>query len=183
MFSPIGAYYPLAFLIALCQYIDMFCINCFHTSTRVANSRPHKKYPSVWRRRKCPNCNTAFTTIERPSLAENKSVSLSDGSTEAFNIGKLIISISSAFSHASEKAQYESLWLAQTVEDILSTEYALITPEDITAVTHQTLKRFDPLAAMQYAARYRLITSTRRRGRPSHGPVERGPQTEESPSQ
>lgn len=160
----------------------MFCINCFHPNTNVANSRPHKKQPSVWRRRKCPDCGATFTTTERPSLTENRAVSLPDGSSEAFNTGKLIISIAGAFSHDPEKAKYDAQWLAQTVETALSVGYANITPDDIAAETHQALKRFDELAAVQYAAKHHLIRTTRRRGRPSHAPS-RGPRTDASPSQ
>lgn len=158
--------------------MDMFCINCFHTNTSVANSRPHKKQPAVWRRRKCSKCSGVFTTFERPSLADNKPVTLPSGEFDTFNLGKLIISISKAFTHDLKQAQYTTLWLAQTVEDTLSTEYKTIIPEDIEAVTHQTLKRYDELAAVQYAAQHQLISSTRKpRGRPSLR--ERGPQIRE----
>ena len=146
----------------------MFCINCFHKNTSVANSRPHKKQPAVWRRRKCSKCGEIFTTFERPSLADNKPVVLPSGETDIFNLGKLIISINKAFTHAPDEAEYNTLWLAQTIEDTLSTQHTVITPEDIEAVTHQTLKRFDELAAVQYAAQHQLISSTRKpRGRPS----------------
>jgi transcriptional repressor NrdR len=156
----------------------MFCINCFHTNTSVVNSRPHKKQPAVWRRRKCGNCGEVFTTFERPSLADNKPVVLPSGETGTFNLGKLIISINKAFTHAPDAAEYNALWLAQTVEDTLSTQHTTITPEDIEAVTHQTLKRFDELAAVQYGAQHQLISATRRpRGRPSLH--ERGPQIRE----
>ena len=40
----------------------MFCIKCFHAKTNVVNSRPKKKNPTVWRRRKCASCNYTFTT-------------------------------------------------------------------------------------------------------------------------
>jgi transcriptional repressor NrdR len=159
----------------------MFCINCFHTNTSVANSRPNKKQPQVWRRRRCPQCQAVFTTYERPSLADNTPISLSDGSTDTFNLGKLLLSISKAFTHSPMDAEYNALWLAQTVEDNLSTQRQVITPNDIEAATHQVLKRFDELAAVQYAAQHQLISSTRKRGRPSlrvHGPRSR-----ESPSQ
>ena len=146
----------------------MFCINCFSKNTRVTNSRPHKKQPNVWRRRQCPKCGMVFTTFERPSLAENKPVHLSPGKAEGFNLGKLVLSIAQAFAHDPKAAQYHSLWIAQTVEDSLSSQREVLTPEDITATTHETLKRFDELAAVQYAARHQLLTSTRRRrGRPS----------------
>lgn len=148
----------------------MFCINCFNKDTKVANSRPHKKQPSIWRRRRCPNCHTVFTTYERPSLAENKPVHLPGGKTEEFNLGKLIISISRALTHMPKEAQYSALWLAQTAEDMLSTECEVVTPEEIAAATHATLRRYDELAAVQYAAQHQLIISTRKRGRPSwHG--------------
>lgn len=159
----------------------MFCINCFHSSTRVSNSRPHKKSPSVWRRRSCERCGTTFTTLERPSLGDTKKIELPGGSSETFNLGKLLMSIAGSFTHAPEKAAYDSIWLAQTVEDTIIAEYTVITPDDIAAVTHQTLKNFDELAAVQYAAKHRLIASTRRgRGRPSLS--ERAPRTDESPS-
>lgn len=159
----------------------MFCINCFNTNTKVANSRPNKKQPLVWRRRQCTKCNATFTTYERPSLADNKLISLPNGKTDTFNLGKLILSISRAFTHAPQEAEYNALWLAQTVEDILSTEREVVTPEDIEATTHMTLKRFDELAAIQYAAQHKLISSTKRRGRPSlHG---HEPRTDASLSQ
>lgn len=159
----------------------MFCVNCFSKDTRVVNSRPHKKYAAVWRRRKCPECTTIFTTIERPSLAENTPVYLESGKSKAFNLGKLIISIARAFSHDPKAGEYQSLWLAQTVENTLSSQHKVITPDDIAAITHQVLQRFDELAAVQYAARHQLIVSTKRRpGRPSlRG---REPRIDESPS-
>lgn len=160
----------------------MFCINCFHTNTQVTNSRPHKKQPIVWRRRACKACGTVFTTYERPSLADNKRIQRDDGE-DTFNLGRLILSISQAFHHNPTEARENALWLAQTVEDALSTEYKVITPADIEAVTHQTLKRYDELAAVQYAAQHQLITSTRQKsrlGRPSLR--ERGPRSDGSPS-
>jgi transcriptional repressor NrdR len=158
----------------------MFCINCFHKNTKVANSRPNKKQPLIWRRRQCPECGNIFTTYERPSLADNKPVALPNGRTDTFNLGKLILSISKAFTHAPQAAEYNALWLAQNVEDILSTEREVVTPEDIEAATHTALKRFDELAAIQYAAQHHLISSVKRRGRPSLR--EHGPRTDELPS-
>lgn len=158
----------------------MFCINCFNPSTKVTNSRPHKRQPIVWRRHSCPQCQTVFTTYERPSLADNKPIQLPGGQTDTFNLGRLTLSIAAAFPHDKKDAQYNALWLAQTIEDELSTQYTTISPEDITAVTHGVLRRYDELAAVQYAARHRLISSVRRRGRPSLRAPERP--TDASPS-
>lgn len=146
----------------------MFCINCFYPSTKVTNSRPSNKEPNTWRRRHCAKCGTTFTTRERPSLTEATEVTPPGGSSkEPFNLGKLTLSIAKAFTHSRKDAQYNSLWLAQTVENTLSTQRETITTEDIGAVTHNILKRYDELAAVQYAAQHGLISSIRRRGRPS----------------
>lgn len=145
----------------------MFCINCFYPSTKVTNSRPHKKDPVVWRRRHCNKCGVTFTTRERPSLADTTSVRLPSGTEEPFSLSKLTVSIAKAFTHSKRDAEYSSLLLAQTVESTLSTQREAITTDDIEAVTHSVLKRFDELAAVQYAAQHGLISSIRRRGRPS----------------
>lgn len=145
----------------------MFCINCFHPTTQVTNSRPNKKQPLIWRRRSCPQCGTVFTTTERPSLAHTHKVHLPSGETRAFNLGKLTISLSRAFQHDPLEAEFATFELAQTIETTLIRELQTITPEDIEVVAHQVLKRYDELAAMQYAAQHQLITASKRRGRPS----------------
>lgn len=146
----------------------MICTNCFHKNTSVVNSRSPKKGHLVWRRRKCSNCGLVFTTIERPSLAHGIKIA-TDGSSESFNLGTLVISIAEAFTHAPEEGKRHALSLAETVETTLVSQLRQITKEDIEAVTHQILKRFDELAALQYAAKHQLITdaSLKRRGRPS----------------
>lgn len=145
----------------------MFCINCFYPSTKVTNSRTSKKEPNTWRRRHCTKCDATFSTRERPSLIDTTEVRLSSGAKEPFSLGKLTLSISKAFTHSKKDAQYNSLWLAQTVETTLATQREAVTAEDIGATTHGALKRYDELAAVQYAAQHGLISSVRRRGRPS----------------
>lgn len=145
----------------------MFCINCFHPTTNVTNSRSKKKSPLVWRRRSCVKCGTVFTTHEQPSLTDNVKIHLPGGRTSSFNLGRLILSISKAFTHSQETAKIYALSLAQTVEATLSTEVKHLSTEEITATTHAVLKGFDELAALQYAAQHELIVSTRKRGRPS----------------
>ena len=164
-FPTIHRTYPLAFCSAVCQYIDMKCINCFHVKTHVTNSRPHSK-PSVWRRRTCPKCQTTFTTYERPSLDEQP-ILAHDGQTMPFNIGRLTISIARSFQHNLHAARYDSLRLAETVEAKLLTSGTSLSADDIAAVAHATLKHYDPVAAVQYAAQHDLVTTTRRPGRPS----------------
>lgn len=144
----------------------MICINCFSPLTKVVNSRPNKKQPLIWRRRRCTQCGTIFTTLERPSLAHTRSVHTPSGE-QPFNLGKLIISLSEAFMHDPVQRETAVLELAYTIEMQLATETEIMTPDDIAAIAHQVLKRYDELAAVQYAAKHQLITSTRRRGRPA----------------
>ncbi len=145
----------------------MLCINSHDEPTKVLNSRASKKAPVVWRRRQGIHSHTIFTTYERPSLGENSPLTKEDGSSDTFNLGKLLLSIAASFSHNEHASQYDSLWLAQTVEDKLSMKTEALTPLLISQTTHETLKRFDELAAIQYAAKHHLISSVRKRGRPS----------------
>lgn len=145
----------------------MICINSSNEQTRVINSRAHKKLPVVWRRRQGVHSKITFTTYERPSLADHQ-VAHNNNSTSDFNLGKLIISISKAFTHNPHAAHYDSLHLAYTVEANLAMRSdTQLSTEIIAKTTHTVLKRFDELAAIQYAAQHHLITTIRRRGRPS----------------
>jgi transcriptional repressor NrdR len=144
----------------------MFCVNCLYPTTSVKNSRSKKNAALVWRRRFCSRCGRSFTTQEFPSLRDNKPVSNAHR-LSPFNLGKLIISISKAFPHSKHDAEFNSFELARSVENQLSTEREYITTDDIAAITHSTLKRFDQLAGMHYAMSHGLVTSVRKRGRPS----------------
>jgi transcriptional regulator NrdR family protein len=146
----------------------MICINCFHIKTSVANSRPHKKQPSVWRRRTCAHCRTTFTTHERVALSDQRQVSDGKSQMSPFNIGRLIISVSRAFSHDPSRGKGDALWLAQTIETSLVTQTSgNLTTDQLAHMTYGVLKKYDELAAVQYAAQHQLISSLRKRGRPS----------------
>lgn len=148
----------------------MICINCFHRKTAVTNSRPHKKASGTWRRRECPHCGQVFTTYEKPALDANIKVSYPapGGPISAtFSLSKLTLSIAASFSHDKLAQQLHSLPLAETVEQQLISEVRQPSSDDIAALTHQVLKRFDELAALQYAASHGLVEATRKRGRPS----------------
>lgn len=46
----------------------MYCINCWHDSTRVIDSRTSDDWKSIRRRRECENCNNRFTTFEKMEI-------------------------------------------------------------------------------------------------------------------
>lgn len=152
----------------------MICINCFHGKTKVTNSRAHKKQSGTWRRRQCESCRQLFTTYEKPALDESIKVlypgtTKQDNASAGFSLSKLTLSIAASFTHDNVARQLHSLPLAETVEQLLISQNSQPSADDIAAVTHQVLKRFDELAALQYAAGHGLVEATRssRRGRPS----------------
>jgi hypothetical protein len=70
--------------------------------------------------------------------------------------------------HDPTTRQLHSLPLAETVEQLLISQVQQPSVDDVAATTHQVLKRFDEVAALQYAVTHGLVEATRkRRGRPS----------------
>ena len=111
-----------------------------------------------------------FTTYEKPALDTKIQIHYpTDGLTLSapFSLSKLTLSIAASFTHDRQAQQLHSLPLAETVEQQLISQVQRPSSDDIAAVTHQALKRFDELAALQYAAAHGLVGATRRRGRPS----------------
>lgn len=146
----------------------MICIYCFHAKTKVTNSRSQKKSPIIWRRRTCLNCHKIFSSYERPSTDLLRVAHSLEDSLTPLSVGKLTLSIAKSFSHNLHSAEYDSMNLAQTVElKLLSLNKNPLVSDEIADITYETLKRYDELAAIQYAAQHHLITTVRRRGRPS----------------
>lgn len=147
----------------------MFCIKCFNPTTQVVNSRPHKKHPGVWRRRKCPHCGQLFTTDERPRLRDSQEVWHTNRKvTSRFNPGLLVISIANAFGH-NPLAGKQAAWdLMETVVQTLTIEFPEgLSNDDIAAVTHQVIERFDARAGLQYGLQHDLLTGKAARKRRS----------------
>ena len=197
--QPSGSY-PLVIFIAICHYIDMICVYCLTPDTSVVNSRPHKKHPHVWRRRRCATCHRTFTSYEeaapnhlwvvpgsqcplpvqprsstmpqaQPTPATQQTPRRPKGAQE-FSLGTLTVSINQAFTHCASNHGSTSYNLARTAVQQLARRAAqaqqyTISTADIAHTTHHILKRYDPVAALQYGARHGMVTSLRRRGRPS----------------
>jgi transcriptional repressor NrdR len=137
----------------------MFCIKCFNKDTQVTNSRPHKKQPSVWRRRYCPACGQIFTTDERPRLTASQKVwNHLSSESQPFNPGILTISIAKAFGHDPAGGKQSAWDLMETISNMLIIEYpSALSTDDIAAVTHQVLSRYDKTAGLQYALQHNLL--------------------------
>lgn len=148
----------------------MICIYCLQKKTTIPNSRPHKTAPSVWRRRLCGVCSNVFTTYERPSL-EDITVMDAASRQSSFSLGTLTVSIYNSLASAHHAtAGTTSYELARTVEQQLLMRYDVsvaITATAIADTAYRVLKNFDEISALQYGASHGIITSIRRRGRPS----------------
>ena len=149
----------------------MICIKC-SSDTKVTNSRPHKKTPSVWRRRECKACGTVFTTSETVADTTYQfTIKSPDDSKTDFSLPRLMLSIAPTLSHRQSAAVAdESYWLAQTVAQAIQvTATDTVAARALAEETYNTLSFFDATAALQYGARHGLIKNTAqrpRRGRP-----------------
>lgn len=149
----------------------MICIKC-SSDTKVTNSRPHKKTPSVWRRRECTACGAVFTTSEvvaDESYAFN--VKSPSSGLQTFSLPRLMFSIAASLSHRPAMSiADESYWLAQTIaQSLQATATDTVSSQAIAAEAYTVLSNFDATAGIQYGARHGLVLNSAqkpRRGRP-----------------
>lgn len=135
----------------------MQCIVC-GADTRVSNSRPHKTTPSVWRRRNCKSCGTAFTTWETVHDNDYTFIVRAGTHKSSFSLPRLLISIHASLAHRADSAVADdAYWLATTVAQQLKlTATNSVTVEALTHTTYETLLRFDRLAGMTYGTRHKV---------------------------
>ncbi len=130
----------------------MICIKCGQNNTQVINSRQNKKTATVWRRRRCKECSCIYTTYEDIALDQ---IEVDSGKNSLpFHHAKLLISIAGCFEHQPQKRAENAEALAKTVEAKLLQNGAKTTPQAICEVVYTSLKHFDRLASVQYAAKH-----------------------------
>lgn len=148
----------------------MICIKC-SADTKVINSRPHKKTPSVWRRRQCTACGTIFTTSEVVADVAYLFQVVSPAGKASFSLPRLMLSIVPCLEHrVGAQVADESYWLTQTVaQSIQATATDSIDVIAIAEETYNVLSHFDATAGITYGARHGLIRNSSqkpKRGRP-----------------
>ena len=142
----------------------MICIKCFHGKTSVVNSRPHKKAPSIWRRRQCAHCHAVFTTIETPELNGGLTID-----QRPLSMPRLTVTLAGYLTHHGEDAADDAAWLATTIVHTLwANRQTSTTRQEFTSTVHTVLERYDAAAGLRYATEHNLIKTTAapRRGRP-----------------
>lgn len=141
----------------------MFCIKCQSPSTYVINSRPSKKLPSIWRRRRCGDCGFTFTT--REEVAPEDFIIIAG---MPFSIPRLALSLL-AYLPADKESADTAYWLSRTVaEQLIKRQRYALSVGELKLSTKEVLERYDPRAGLQYELTNRLseVTKAPRRGRP-----------------
>jgi transcriptional repressor NrdR len=138
----------------------MICLKCNNPKTNVINSRQAKKQPETWRRRQCLKCKYIFTTYELP--AYDQIVVHTNGKDVPFHITTLSLSIASCFEHTpKDRANFTQSLTNTIIAKLIRLEKEPLSPNLIAHVTFDTLKTFDRLASIQYAARHADILSSK----------------------
>ncbi|MDB5184271.1 MAG: NrdR family transcriptional regulator [Candidatus Saccharibacteria bacterium] len=132
----------------------MVCLHCAH-DTQVINSRLQKRSNSVWRRRKCLNCQAVFTTIEVAQYHSSWLVSsgTARGALKPFSRDTLLLSIHASLQHRPNAVE-DAAALTETIIDKLrpNAHEGLIKNTDIATLVLATLNNFDAVAAVHYRA-------------------------------
>lgn len=142
----------------------MVCIYCGN-NTKVTNSRPRRRNPSVWRRRECLACVAQFSTNEQPDYASALAVADQALGVYPFVRDRLFLSLYRALGHRPD-ALVSATELTGTVIGKLfrssTQDQGMLTAELIARTSFETLKRYDPLAAGSYKAYHQAALGNRR---------------------
>jgi len=130
----------------------MVCIYC-GKDTQVINSRLQRRSNQIWRRRKCLNCKSVFTSQEAVDLPKSLSFRTSQNALQPFSRDILFISIFEACKHR-KHAIVDASGLTDTVLGRLRPYMtdAVIDSAQVIKTTLAVLKRFDKAASVFYAA-------------------------------
>ncbi len=130
----------------------MVCIFCGH-KLEVTNSRAQRKLNQVWRRRQCPDCQSLFTSTEAIDLSKSLRVQYHNRHLEPFQRDILFTSVYESCKHRKLPAK-DAMALTDTViARMLRKKYgAVVTRDQLVAITTVVLKHFDKAAATSYSA-------------------------------
>lgn len=130
----------------------MVCIYC-GGKTNVYNSREQVKLKQVWRRRRCLECNSVFSTIEKIDLSKTLLVKLKNGDVKDFSREKLFLSIHSSLGHR-QTALTDAVHITDTVIVNLFKimKGPIIELETLIDITIKVLSNFDRAASTHFAA-------------------------------
>jgi transcriptional repressor NrdR len=130
----------------------MVCPFCLHEKSDIYNTRSTAKGLSVWRRRRCLNCNKAFTTQENFDPSGIWKVKKA-AKAASYSRPKLALSLLRACDHRTNQdntAWYLFEAVEQQLYPVAAANNQVITNTDISKKTAEILKRFDAAAYVKY---------------------------------
>lgn len=132
----------------------MKCPKCYHTNSRVLDSRPFEDGDAIRRRRECEKCGFRFRTYERkeetPLIIVKK-----DGTRQEFNRDKLIRGLMRACEKRPVTIEEIEEVALEVEQEIRNSEKAEISSRQIGEIVLDCLKDIDEVAYVRFASVYR----------------------------
>ena len=130
----------------------MVCPFCNTEDTAVIDSRKNSEGTSVRRRRKCPKCNSRFTTYEKTEI--ELIVEKRSGNLEEFQIEKLESGIESAFG-GQDITEKQLKTLVENIYKEIKEKGKKVESKFIGEKVLQHLKEMNEVAYLRYASVYK----------------------------
>ncbi|ANZ58273.1 transcriptional regulator NrdR [Fructilactobacillus lindneri] len=134
----------------------MKCPKCFHTSSKVIESRPIEGGKSIRRRRECEDCGHRFTTFETiedtPMLVVKK-----DGAREEFSSEKILRGIIRSCEKRPVSMEQMNEIVSETEKNVENQDTGSheVSSEAIGKYVMAGLKKVDEIAYIRFASVYR----------------------------
>lgn len=133
---------------------EMKCPKCYHTNSRVLDSRPFEDGDAIRRRRECERCGFRFRTYERkeetPLIIVKK-----DGTRQEFIREKLIRGLMRACEKRPVTIEEIEQVALEVEQEIRNSEQAEIDSQQIGEMVLDRLAEIDELAYIRFASVYR----------------------------
>ena len=130
----------------------MVCPFCYTEDTAVIDSRKNSEGTSIRRRRKCPECNSRFTTYEKSEI--ELIVEKRSGNLEEFQIEKLEKGIESAFG-GQDITEKQLKSLVENIHTEIKVNGKKIKSKFIGEKVLEHLKGMNEVAYLRYASVYK----------------------------
>jgi len=130
----------------------MVCPFCNADDTAVIDSRRNSEGSSVRRRRKCPKCDSRFTTYEKTEIEQI--VEKRSGNLEEFQIEKLQKGIESAFG-GQDITEKQLKLLVENIHTEIKDQGKKINSKFIGENVLKHLKELNEVAYLRYASVYK----------------------------
>lgn len=138
----------------------MHCPYCYHSETKVTDTRESADLDTTRRRRECLKCNKRFTTYERVEMLDLRVVK-KDGSIEAFDRNKLMRGIVRACEKRPIKIEKIERLVDDIESDLRKQDSTEIPSKVIGEIAMEKLRQLDKIAYIRFASVYREFTDVK----------------------